>query len=296
MRLWLAVFFFGAGFCNAAAEWSEPIACRMHHNRFVLPLQINGKPAHFLLDTACTIETIHPGLMKELGLQPRGSVRINGIAGEERAPTYRGVSFQIKDTRYSPRRVASIPSEESHSRRRHDGVLGSGFFERFVVEFNPGTKSVRLHEPTNFTYKGEGTILPFYFRKEIPVVKGIMEYSKQNKIEGEFEIDSGCDSGLCIGDHFIKKHKLLELNNTTSDEKFGVGGNVQTRNGRLPAFLLANLRATNVQADYFLDASPVDEPLAGHIGIGFLGRYKTIFDYKNKRIILEPLTSRPAKD
>jgi hypothetical protein len=31
----------------------------------------------------------------------------------------------------------------------------------------------------------------------------------------------------------------------------------------------------------------VDEPLAGHIGMGALHRYKVIFDYSRKQIILD---------
>ena len=41
------------------------------------------------------------------------------------------------------------------------------------------------------------------------------------------------------------------------------------------------------QTDFFLEGSPVDAGLAGHIGIGALNRFKVIFDYSRRQMILE---------
>src|SRR5678815_1661210 len=131
-----------------------PITVKIHltHNRIVVPAKINSTPLKFLLDSACTIPTLHPEVIDDLKLQPSGSVSIAGIAGEERAPTFRGIVLDMGEARYSPRRIASIPSERSESRRRRDGVIGSGFFRQYVVEMDPRAGLIRLYSPTNFTY------------------------------------------------------------------------------------------------------------------------------------------------
>jgi hypothetical protein len=262
---------------------------KLHHGRVILPARVNQstQALSFLLDTACTICTLHPDLMDELGLPPSGHVRINGIAGEERAPTYKGVVFKMGEVSYSPFRVASVPSERSESRRR-DGVLGSGFFRRFVVEIDAKAKSVRLYSPTNFTYTGPGETLSFSFRDEIPVVKAAICLPDKSWVEGDFEIDTGCDSGLCLGETFVKRHKFLDEAEVKSSEKFGVGGSVETKSGSVPVFRLGKLETAKPQTDFFVHGSPVDEPLAGHIGMGVLRQFKTIFDYSRKRVILEP--------
>lgn len=284
---------FGLGLAHRQARATETngpveLSAKLHHGRFVLPARVNesARAFSFLLDTACTITTLHPALMDELGLPESGHVRINGIAGEERAPTYKGVVFKLGPLDYAPFRVASVPSERSESRRR-DGVLGSGFFRRFVVELDAHGKSVRLHSPANFAHSGKGEVLALSFREEVPVLKASICLADKTWVEAEFEVDTGCDSGLCLGQAFVSRHKLLDAGRIRADEKFGVGGSVETKSGSVPLFRMGRLEVREPQADFFVRGSPVDEPLAGHIGMGVLREFKATFDYSRKQLILE---------
>jgi hypothetical protein len=261
---------------------------RFNRGRVVLPAKVNSTTQYFfMLDSACTIPTLHPEVVDELKLEPSGTVRIAGIAGEERAPTFRNVQFDFAGAIYAPRRVASIASERSESRRRRDGVIGSSFFQRFVVEIDPKNKEVRLHSSTNYNYEGPATIVPFTFRQEIPVMKGAIVLEGRDPIEGEFELDTGCDSGLCLGQSFVERHQLLEKAQNRKSEKFGVGGTVNTHDINVPELRFGDLHVKNVQTDCFLEGSPVDEPLAGHAGMGALKDFKVIVDYARKRLIVE---------
>ena len=284
-----AAAIFVCALLNAFGQTNDPITvpAKLHHGRIILTARIaESGPFTFLLDSACTISTLHPELVDVLKLNPSGRVRINGIAGEERAPTYTGVVFDLGGATYSPRRVASVPSERNE-RRRRDGVLDAGFFRRFVVELMPDSESLRLYASTNFNYNGNGTIVPFRFKEEIPVVKGALVTGDKEFTDAEFEIDTGCDSGLCLGENFVKSHNLLEKIEGRSSEKFGVGGSVETKIGHVPALRIGEAEIKNVQTDFFLKGSPVDDPLAGHIGMGVLGKRKVIFDYARKRLIIE---------
>jgi hypothetical protein len=266
---------------------SVSIPIKVNRGRVTLNVRINdSKPLNILLDTGCTIPTLRPEIVDQLGLKASGELTINGIAGNEKASTYRSVVLDLGGTTYSPRKIAMIPSERD-DRRRRDGVIGSGFFHQFVVELDLQAKTMRLHSPTNFTYQGNGEVLPFRLRSDIPVVKGAVVMSGRPPIEGEFEIDTGCDSGLCLGDGFVKRNDLLASADTQADQKFGVGGSVQTRSGTVPVLKVGKLEIKEPQTDFFVGASPVDEPLAGHIGMGVFRKYKVIFDYSRRQIILE---------
>jgi hypothetical protein len=287
-RLMLAGGLLGVVFEPLLAAEPATITARFNHGRVIVPTRLNeAGPYSFLLDTACTIPTIHPEIVDELSLAPRGYVRIHGIAGVERAPTYPNVAFNLDGATYRPRRVAAIPSERNESRRRRDGVIGSSFFERFVVEINGPRETLKLHSPTNYVYDGPGEVVPFRFREEIPVVKGILVTPGHEPIEAEFEIDTGCDSGLCLGDHFVNEHNLLATSGGRADRKFGVGGGTATRNGSVPMLRLGKLEIKKPQTDFFLEGSPVEEPLAGHIGMGVFQQYKVIIDYARQRLIIE---------
>ena len=282
----LVAIAFATAFCRAESLVGT-IPVKLLHNRVIVNATLNDTgPFSFLLDSACTIPTIHPTLVDELKLEASGRVRINGIAGMERAPTFRNVAFQLGEAVYRPRRVASIPSERDHSRRR-DGVIGSGFFETFVVEYRPREKVLRLHKPTEYQYEGSGEIVPFHLREEIPVIRGIVGLKDGEALEGEFEVDTGCDSGICLGEPFTKKHGLAEKLGGRKSEKFGVGGEVETLDVRMPGFKVGRKEFKNIQTDLFLDGSPVDDALAGHIGMGVLGKTSVIFDYARKRLIID---------
>lgn len=278
-----------AGSISATAEDSliETMPIKLHHHRIILSAKLNDSgPFTFLLDTGCTISTIHPKLVDELKLEPSGRVRINGIAGAERAPTFGKVRFELGKAAYTPRRLASIPSERDHSRRR-DGVIGSSFFETFVVEIRPREKVLKLHSPTNFAYSGKGEVVPFRMRDDIPVIEGTLELKDGTKLNGEFELDTGCDSGICLGEHFVKRHSLVKKLSGKESEKFGVGGRVETVDVKIPIFRIGGKEFKDAQADLFLDGSPVDKPLIGHVGMGVLGRAAVIFDYQRNRVIIE---------
>jgi hypothetical protein len=283
----LALFVGSILFSSAAESLVASVPIKLQRGRIILTAKLNEKgPYTFLLDSACTVPTLHPTLVDELALEASGRVRIQGIAGLERAPTYRNVIFDFGDAQYKPRRVAAIPSEREHSRRR-DGVIGSGFLETFVVEFRPQEKILKLHAPSTFQYEGKGESIPIRMREEIPVIEAALDLPNGSTLKGDFEVDTGCDSGVCLGEHFVRAHNLVENLAGKKSEKYGIGGKVDTSDARIPVFRIGSREFKNSQADLFLDGSPVDAPLAGHIGMGLLGHTAIIFDYTRKRIILE---------
>jgi hypothetical protein len=144
-----------------------------------------------------------------------------------------------------------------------------------------------LHDPQKFEYTGKGEVVPFRLREEIPVIEASIELKDAPPLKAEFELDTGCDSGICFGEHFVRDHSLVKKLKVKESEKFGIGGSVETVDVRIPVLRLGGKEFKNAQGDLFLDGSPVDEPLAGHIGMGVLSRGVVIFDYARKRVILE---------
>ena len=273
---------------------SEPIAriaITTVRDRVMVPVRLNGSNGlSFMLDTGFSMTMIHPELAEPLKLRRVGEITVEGIAGEEKAPTYEGAVFEIGSARFEPRRVAALASDGSR-RRRRDGILGSGVFRQFVVEIDTAGKQLSLHAPGEFTYSGKGEIVPLRFRRggTTPIITAIIHGTNDAPIRGEFEIDTGCDSGICLGHDFIQASHLLEERETRAGAKFGVGGGTTTRNGHLPLIQIGAAKVERPDTDFFLEGSPVDRGLAGHIGMGVLKHFKIIFDYSRRQMILEPL-------
>ena len=298
LTMTLLVSFCRGDFSARAAEVQtneSPVCVRLpfeiRHGSALVSGRVNdSEPLAFKLDTGFGVTTIHPGLVEALGLKRAGTLSITGIAGREEADWYSGARFDFGGETYSPRRVAVIPSDAQRSRRERDGILGSSFFRRFVVEIDPVEKLVTLRDPGQFNYAGNGEIVRLQFRRDTPIVEAAFKFPDQAPVLARYEIDSGCDGALCLGHDFVLSHRLEELAAPRRNgSRTGVGGSVATHQGRLPEFQLGAQKLTNVPANFFMKGSPVDEGLAGHIGLGLLRQFRVIFDYSRRRMILEPL-------
>jgi predicted aspartyl protease len=262
------------------------IPVKFQRGHLMVPASVNGSNSlSFLLDTGYGINMIHPSLVEPLGLQRAGRVTIIGIAGREEAGQYEGAVFDIGGVAYSPRRIASLPSEASMSRRRRDGVLGAGFFRRFVVEIDSKAAVMRLHEPKTFEYAGKGQIIPLSFKSDTPIIDATLVYPER-EVRGRFEVDTGCDDYLCLGQEFVETNQLLPVE-TKGGVKQGVGGGASIRHGSVPKLKLGELTLDKVSANFFTDGSPAADGLAGHIGLPALRHYRVFFDYSRKQMILE---------
>src|SRR4051794_31933487 len=92
------------------------IPIRVRHGDLLVKTSINGSgPLEFKLDTGFGISVINPNKVELVKLEPLGHMSIIGIAGEERAETYKGAVFDFGGKTYQPRSIAALPSE---ARRR----------------------------------------------------------------------------------------------------------------------------------------------------------------------------------
>jgi hypothetical protein len=287
---------------NPAPSASNPnpvvVSFELRQGHIIVPVRVNNsEPLWFMLDTGYSMTMIHPDSVEKAQLKPTGRhITIVGIAGEEEANVFEGAVLDVGGASYSPRRIASLPSENDR-RRRRDGILGSGFFRRYVVEIDSRTKTLRLHEPKDFQYAGQGEIIPLHFRKDTPIAEASLSTSKERSIKGQFEIDIGCDGALCLGADFVAAHKLTEASTETRNRiRQGVGGDARIRSGELLQLQLGHLALDNPSANFFEEGSPVDRDLAGHIGWEGLRQFRVIFDYSRRQMILESYSAKSVPE
>lgn len=260
----------------------------MRRGHVLLPALVNAtNKVSLLLDTGYSMTMLHADHVAAAELKPTGRrITIVGIAGEEQAAVFEGPEFGFEGLTWRPRRVGAFPDEPSSRSRRRDGVLGSGFFRRFVVEIDPVRKRLTLHEPSSFEPSGRGESLPLSFRGSTPIVDAIVTLPGGGDVSAAFEVDTGCDGALCVGKHFVEAHGLAAAPGAAGG-RVGVGGRTPVREGRLPRLRFGKLSIEQPAANFFLEGSPADAPLAGHIGWELLKDFRVTFDYSRKRMILE---------
>ncbi|MEW6160820.1 MAG: retropepsin-like aspartic protease [Verrucomicrobiota bacterium] len=257
--------------------------------RIMVPVRVNdSEPLSFLLDTGYTLMMINPEHARALELKRVGHITVAGIAGEEKADLFQGTQLKLGNVTFTPRRLAALPSDERN--RKRDGVLGHGLFKQFVVEIDFKKSQLKLHDPQAFKYAGTGERLPLSFNHTTtPLIDARLVRQDGREIKGRFELDTGCTGTMCIGHDFVEANELLEPEQKTRDSsRGGVGGGVSTRVGRLKELRFGSKTVAHPEANFFLEGSPVDHGLAGHIGIQALRRFRVFLDYSRKEMILEP--------
>ena len=269
----------------------------LRRGHLMVPARVNETNApRLMLDTGYTMTMLEPTLANALNLRRAGSVTIVGIAGEEEAAQFDGPTFDFQGMSWRPRRVAAFPSSGSSLARQRDGVLGSGFFRRFVVAIDPQARTVTLHEPSSFSAPTNAEVIPLRFRRSTPILSATLTATDQSSVRGEFELDLGCDSALCLGQPFAATNRLAPVNGEgRRGSRTGVGGGTRTRTVKMAALELGRLRVVRPEANIFDAGSPADPGLAGHIGLEALLGFHIILDYSRRQMILSPLPARKVR-
>ncbi|HSU57538.1 MAG TPA: pepsin/retropepsin-like aspartic protease family protein [Candidatus Dormibacteraeota bacterium] len=288
----LAFLFYCAVLLSASAETNlarvlAEVPIKTTHGDLLVQTRVNGsEPLSFKLDTGFGITVINPNRVDGLNLEKAGEMTIIGIAGKEKADVYRGATFEFGNLKYEARRVAALPSEARRRWRNRDGILGAGFFRKYVVELDVPKHRMRLFAPDQFVYNGAGDMISISFKKDTPIVDATIVAPGNGPISGRFEIDTGCDDCVCLGHEFVSANHLVDEDAGT-ETRHGVGGSADIKSGHLAELRLGKQTIKQPTANFFLDGSPAGEGQAGHIGLGVLERYRVILDYSRLQMILE---------
>ena len=130
----------------------------------LLPATVNGiGPFQFLLDTGGAGGHLDGEIAKRLGLKlERGIASVSGSANLEvgvipeamlavGAARHRGLLL-----------VSPLAPNEPILGRPFEGILGSDFLQRYVLELNYDAHVLRLYEPADFRYTGRGQARPSF--------------------------------------------------------------------------------------------------------------------------------------
>lgn len=263
-----------------------------------LRVRVNGsEPLWFGLDSGTEQTLISQRQAKALNLKLQGGMQAAG-SGEETVDfaLARNVSFSLPGVDFTLAEVGVLALEFASPVEGQiiGGLLGYDFIRRFVVEIDYTAHVINLYRPRGYRYRGRGEIVPVRMMDNNPYIPVKVVLPGLRPVNGMFLIDSGADTDVGFYSPFVKKHKLLDsAQETTEASTLGIGGASKVRIGH----------ATNVQLGRAVIINPVVEfsqatrgDDAGTIGAGLIGgkllrQFKTvIFDPSRHRIIFVPAT------
>ena len=248
------------------------------------------------VDTGASSSVLDHGQAKKLGLKVEGTQQSRGAGGYQTGSEAHDVELRLLGFELRGRRIDTLPLENLATRSGVPvhAILGYELFSRRVVELDYAGGCMRLYDPRRYDYRGDGAVLPLEFHENHPYVAARVVLPGGRTFDGKFELDTGSSAALLLGPETAERERVLDsMARTRSASGMGVGGAIESRIGRAdrlelgPFRLEAPLTALHPPGPGRISAPGTD----GNIGGTILARFKVIFDYSRKRVILEPNAS-----
>ncbi|MBR9914884.1 MAG: PDZ domain-containing protein [Algicola sp.] len=290
---------FGQGAFNMPGKKSDKIKFQLINNLIILPIELNGVPLSFLLDTGVS-KPILFNITNTDSLQIKNveTVYLRGLGGGEPIEALKssrnffklGDAININQDIY----VVFDDSINFTSRLGVDvhGIIGYDIFKNFIVEINYVSQYIKLNKPESYKYrrckKCEEFNLSFYNNK--PYVEA------EVKIDTSFVpvnllIDTGSSDALWLFED--ETLGIQPLQNKMFHDFLGKGlsGNVYGERSKVKTFKLKSFELRNVNAA-FPDSASISHArkLKGRNGSfsgELLKRYHHIFDFQRAKITMK---------
>ena len=271
------------------------IPFKRNNNFILLQGRINDSaPLWFMLDTGASITVINKDRAAQLGLTLHGDLEIGTSGASTGFSIVRDASFALPGAEVINQKVGAISLSifEAGLGLPMGGILGFDFISRFVMEIDFDAQTINLRDPNTYEYKGSGKIIRFTLEGGRPFIQARIAVTSGGPWEGKFEIDSGETKAIYLNAPFVREHELASAAPQVTGSK-GTSANYMnalTVNGRIDKLVLGPFLINDVPAGFsFSESGFVANPdYAGLLGNAILSRFKVIFDYSHKRLILEP--------
>lgn len=276
----------------------------MEANHIVAPISVNGSPPiGFIFDTGDNNELINGARLAQLGLTSYGAVTEEGGGHTADGAYVQDVTLSAPGAtlRHQHAVILDLTGLERALGVPIGGLLGYDFISRFVVEIDYASRTMILHRPDGWRYKGRGGTTPLVFDSGIPYTDVVLSAPTKPRLAAHMVVDFGAADTMTFTSPFVAANDLMRLAGTSPrvNEASGLQNEFfaqRNRRGRIDALQLAGitLRAIPVSFSANTSGAYASPDFAGTIGQGVYTRFHVFLDYARKRLILEKLPDTEA--
>lgn len=290
------------------------IPFELDDNLIYVPVRINGsKPLSFILDTGA-FSIVNLPRAEELGVKLKQFGLTEGI-GDEQQAVFLGaekVSFGLPGITLPKQRLLAVPLNKvedcvdefivdeygrdigssrpqvNGARRKVDGILGAEFFHKFVVEIDYAARLINVYEPAGYRYTGKGDKLPLEVEPQHVFVRAKIFSQGRQALPVKLLVDTGGAMAITLTKRFTDKHQLLpSMEKVTTTPVCGLAGMMKEKSllGEIDMLMLGGLKIGNPLVEF--RRASVEYESDGFLGGAVLRRYKVIFDYSRRLMIME---------
>lgn len=287
----------GPGNYKILKKGSDPIIIpfKMNNGKPLMELEINGKKATMMIDNGVLWDEIWlfgTPLVEELQLNPIAAITVGGSGEGDPTQAYISTNLTLKfdDIIFNEQPVLVSPPAAGFSSMfpGADGQLCNTFFKHFIVEFDFINNEVILHNPEQFIYNGQGSVLDMSANESgtysVPFSFTMLNGKVYND---KVDIDFGGIYPLKIA--LNNEHNIQLPSEFKKTSSYGAQGKSSEYSGKIKSMTIGKYTFDDPTA-IFGDkkTSRIHPNSLGVIGLPLFMKFNIIFDYFNNRIYLEP--------
>ncbi|RAJ14486.1 aspartyl protease [Olleya aquimaris] len=279
---------------------SQKIRFELVNNVIIIPVEINGLPLKFLLDTGVSKPIVFNFLKASDSLKVLHAekIKLKGLGDGDYIDALRSShnTFKIGNAVNTDQTFFAIfdPSVNFAPKLgiAIDGIIGYDLFKDFIVEINYSNRFIRLHKPDKYSYKDCKKCETFNleFNNNKPYVNAEV-LTDGHEISVKMLIDTGSSDAIWLFED-AEKNLTLSKNYFYDFLGSGLSGNVYGKRTKIDALKLKRFMLENPKAA-FPDSVTIAsvkkfKDRDGTLGGEILKRFNSIIDYTNSKLTLKP--------
>ena len=280
------------GFANRASSTRVPF--ELINNHIYIRAEVDGKPVRMLVDTG-GLNLLTPAAAARLGLAASGKLAVGG-AGERKVDLAfaRGRELAVGDVRLTEPVFYVIDTEALADVEGVDldGLVGFELFHRLAVRIDYPRLMLTLSARDGFVPPAGAITVPFELHDRTPIATGSID-----GIPARLQIDTGSRGSLSTNSPFTRAHGLEARYHPAFEAVtgWGVGGPSRGKPVRFARVMLGGAVIEDVAGELFTgDKGALADPdTSANLGGGILRRFAVTFDYRDRRMYLEPAAGVP---
>ena len=271
------------------------IPFKIHKGKPLLELEINGIKATLMIDNGTLWDEVWlfgSPLVESLNLKPIDIGEVGGSGEGDPTQIYSSTNLTLKfeDIIFYEQPVLVSPPEAGFARMfpGSDGQLCNTIFKHFIVEFDFIKNELILHNPDQYKFEGDGSILNMSENKggsyAVPFAFTMLDGETYHD---NIDIDFGGVYALKIALNNKNNIKLPE--NVENTESYGAQGRTSEYSGKIKNFTFGKFTFDNPTV-FFGDrkTSRIHPNNLGVIGLPLFMKFNITFDYFNNKLYLKP--------
>lgn len=279
----------------------QSISFKLSNNLIVFPIEVNGRPLNFILDSgvgATLLFNLNP--KDSVMLHNMEKVRLQGLGSEEsvEAALSKDNLFTFGNIRGYNQSLYLILDDSFDLSSKLGitihGIIGYEILKDFVVDINYSTKRINFYNPENYRPKTckkcEVFALEFFKLKPYINVGVKLDAFSAKIIPVKLLVDSGGSDALWL---FENSHPDILPPKKFFNDFLGEGlsGTVYGKRTYINALVIGKFELKEPTVS-FPDSSSISyarqfEERNGSLGATVLKRFNVTFDYRNKKIFFK---------